>query len=199
MYDTLLNLPKLLVRFPITRKLILSSLLLGLLSTLSTGAIAQPAKTPVVAQILQKVSDEVDVAELQHRLKAQGSAGEGKRNMGAMNRAQQAYYLEKEKFATTIKELGIGIKLETENYRYQILPQGNQRERVMMTARAKRPELRSYTGAVFAVKTRGKDIITLAGICETDKPSSTPPAMPATPRKGMAEFQCPAGSHLLVR
>lgn len=42
-------------------------------------------------------------------------------------------------------------------------------------------------------------ITTVAGICETDKPSSTPPAMPATPRKGTAEFQCPAGSHLLVR
>ncbi len=81
----------------------------------------------------------------------------------------------------------------------EILPQGNQRERVMITDRAKRPELRSYTSAMFAVKTRGKEIITIAGICETDKPSSTPPAMPATPRKGMAEFQYPAGSHLLVR
>ncbi len=81
----------------------------------------------------------------------------------------------------------------------EILPQGNQRERVMITDRAKRPELRSYTSAMFAVKTRGKEIITIAGICETDKPSSTPPAMPATPRKGIAEFQYPAGSHLLVR
>jgi hypothetical protein len=123
---------------------------------------------------------------------------EGRQNLGSMNRAQQAYYLESSKFATTIEELGIGIKPETENYRYQVLPQANQNQSVMMTAQAKRPRLRSYTGAVFLVKINGEDLI-VAGICETDEPSSTPPAMPTAPRNGTSEIQCPAGSKLLGR
>jgi hypothetical protein len=123
---------------------------------------------------------------------------EGENYIGAMNRAQQAYYLEYEKFASKIEELGIGIKPETENYRYQILPQGNQTQSVMMTAQAKRPELRSYTGAVFVVKSKD-EALTLGGICETDEPSSTPPAMPTAPSNGSAEIQCPAGSHRLGR
>jgi hypothetical protein len=124
----------------------------------------------------------------------QARESEGRNNIAAMNRAQEANYLEFAKFAPDIQELGIGIKPETENYRYQIVSQGNQRESVMMTAQAKRPELRSYTGAVFVVKTNGEDL-TVAGICETDEPSSTPPAMPTAPRQAEAAIQCPAGSH----
>lgn len=122
---------------------------------------------------------------------------EGKLNMAAMSRAQQAYQLEVDKFASKIEDLGVGIKPETDNYSYRIVPQGNQTQRVMMTARSKRPELRSYTGAVFVVKSETNDMITIAGTCETDKPSSTPPAMPATPKQSTDEIQCPVGSHLV--
>jgi hypothetical protein len=117
-----------------------------------------------------------------------------------MNRAQQAFYLENEKFGPAIEDLGIGIKPESENYRYQIVPQGNQTQNVMMTAQAKRPELRSYTGAVFVVKD-GNELLTVAGICETDAPSSTPPTMPTAPSntQGRWKIQCPAGSHPLER
>jgi len=128
----------------------------------------------------------------------QARESEGRNNMGAMNRAQQANYLEFAKFAPDIQELGIGIQPETENYRYQIVSQGNQRESVMMTAQAKRPELRSYTGAVFVVKSKDEDL-TVATICETDEPSSTPPAMPTAPRQAEAAIQCPVGSHQLGR
>ncbi len=70
----------------------------------------------------------------------------------------------------------------------------------MMTTQAKRPELRSYTGAVFVVKD-GNDLLTVAGICETDAPSATPPAMPVAPSntQDRSMIQCPAGSHLLER
>jgi type II secretory pathway pseudopilin PulG len=123
-----------------------------------------------------------------------GSQSEGKQNLGTMNRAQQAYYLENEKFASRLEELGVGINPETENYRYRIVPQGNQTRSVMMTAQAKNAGLKSYTGAVFVVKVKDEDL-TLAEICETDEPSSTPPAMPSAPKNGTTEIQCPAGSH----
>ena len=116
-----------------------------------------------------------------------------------MNRAQQAFYLENEKFGTTIEELGIGIEPEDENYRYQVVPQGDQAQSVMMTAQAKRPELRSYTGAVFVLK-GGDEGVTFAWICETDAPSATPPAMPGAPSNTQDRLmiQCPPGSHPLA-
>lgn len=151
------------------------------------------------ALLLHKVSDTTTLPEntqsnnLTEAVKRAQQA-EGKQNTGAMSRAQQAYYLENEKFTTKIEELGIGIKSETENYSYKILPQGNQRQSVMMTAQAKRPGLRSYTGAVFVVKSNDERL-TVAQLCETDEPSMTPPAMPATPRTVSAEIQCATGSH----
>ncbi len=166
------------------------------------------------ADLFQKVSEETtlpsDVVDLSNmgtqnerviddlnRQTNEAREAEGRTNVGSMNRAQQAYHIEYSKFATTIEDLGLGINPESENYRYQVVSQGNQRERVMITAQAKRPELRSYTGAVVVVKQNGEDL-TVAGICETDEPSSTPPAMP-THRKDTGEFLCPAGSHLFRR
>lgn len=153
------------------------------------------------ATVLQKISDattlpsDVEVIDLQTEIN-QSRQAEGRQIIGAMNRAQQAHYLEYSRFATTTEDLLIGIKPETENYRYQIVPQGNQRERVMMTAQAKKPELRSYTSVVFIIQTNGEDL-SYVGICETDNPSSTPPAMPSISRNNTGEIQCPAGSHQL--
>ncbi|NES23910.1 MAG: hypothetical protein F6K41_34595 [Symploca sp. SIO3E6] len=126
--------------------------------------------------------------------KAQES--EGKINIGAMNRAQQAYKLENELFAANFPELGLGDKPETEIYHYQILPQGDRTQQVIMTATAQVSGLRSYTGAVFVIEKDGQTT-TVTAICETDQPSSTPPAMPTTPSQGSAEIQCPSGSKLI--
>lgn len=157
------------------------------------------------ATLLQKVSEvttlppDVEVQTIQMQL-LQAQQKEGKIILASMNRAQQAYHLENNKFATTISELGLGIKPETDNYRYQIIAQKDSTGSVMMTATAKRSELRSYTGAVFAVKTQdNQDTLTIAGICETDKPSTTPPAMPKTPSDAEAKIECPAGSNLVGR
>jgi type IV pilus assembly protein PilA len=45
---------------------------------------------------------------------------EGKQNIGALNRAQQAYYLEKNTFTKSVEKLDIGIKTQTEDYNYLI-------------------------------------------------------------------------------
>ena len=164
----------------------------------------QPRPTAFTSKaiLFQKVSEETTLPREVQLLGDLGTSenkareAEGRQNLGSMSRAQQAYYLESSKFATTIEELGIGIKPETENYRYQVLPQANQNQSVMMTAQAKRPRLRSYTGAVFVVKNNGEDL-TVAGICETDEPSSTPPAMPTAPQNATAGIQCATGSHRL--
>ncbi|WP_449417430.1 type IV pilin-like G/H family protein [Phormidium nigroviride] len=123
----------------------------------------------------------------------QGRESEGEQYIGSMNRAQQAFYAENEKFATEIDELGLGIDKETQNYRYQIVPQSGSIPSIMMTAQAKNPELKSYTGAVFVIKVNDENT-TVSLTCGTDKPSTTPPAMPRAPKSAEEEIKCPVGS-----
>jgi type IV pilus assembly protein PilA len=44
---------------------------------------------------------------------------EARNNVGAVGRAQQAYYLENQEFSNALVNLGIGIKTQTVNYYYQ--------------------------------------------------------------------------------
>ena len=52
-----------------------------------------------------------------------GRGVEARNNIGALNRAQQAYHyhLEQHKFTYTLDELGMGISTETVNYSYRIV------------------------------------------------------------------------------
>ncbi|WP_200819389.1 type IV pilin-like G/H family protein [Tolypothrix sp. NIES-4075] len=156
------------------------------------------------AMIFEKISDattlpknvQVFNGESENEASSQ-TAVEGKQIITAMNRAQQVYYLENNKFATTIEQLAVGIKPETESYQYKILPQGKSTSSVMMTATARSPESKSYTSAVFVTKVN-KENLTIAGICETNNPSKIPPTMlKFIPSKEGGQIQCPAGSNLL--
>ena len=113
-----------------------------------------------------------------------------------LNQAQKDYYLKHNKFAANIDELGIITNLETEDYRYEIIPQEDNTQSVMITATAKTEEFPSYTSAVFATQVDGKKT-TKSQICQTEKPSTSPPAMPASPQKEAGEVQCPRGSRPL--
>jgi hypothetical protein len=50
---------------------------------------------------------------------------EAKQYVGSMNRAQQAVFAEKTSFASKIPDLSLGIKSETDNYKYQIIQKLN--------------------------------------------------------------------------
>lgn len=176
MSNTILNFRQL----RISRKLIASSLFIGLLGGLIPSVNAQPTTQLAQVGAFQNQANKAREAE-------------GRNYTGAMARAQQAYFLEQNKFATTIEQLGLGIQPDTANYRLRILPQGNGTQRVMMTATAKRSGIRSYTSAVFVVKVKGQNT-TIAGVCGTAQPSSTPPKMPAAPKNGSTRIQCPSGS-----
>jgi hypothetical protein len=158
----------------------------------------RPTEFTVGAIYLQKVANTtalprntqiIDLAAQQR----QARESEGQQYIGSMNSAQQAFYGENEKFATAIDELGLGIKPETENYSYQIVPQNGSIPSAMMTAKAKSPELKSYTGAVFAIKVNG-EVTSVSVVCRTDRPSTAPPAMPIAPKNAEEEIKCPAGS-----
>ncbi|WP_445246509.1 type IV pilin-like G/H family protein [Microcoleus sp. OTE_8_concoct_300] len=158
----------------------------------------RPTEFTAGAIYLQKVANTtalprntqiIDLAAQQRQAKE----SEGQQYIGSMNSAQQAFYAENEKFATAIDDLGLGIKPETENYSYQIVPQSGSIPSAMMTAKAKSPELKSYTGAVFAIKVNG-EFTSVSVVCGTDQPSTTPPAMPIAPKNAEEEIKCPAGS-----
>lgn len=122
---------------------------------------------------------------------------EVKTYMAALTQVQQARHREQGKFAATIEDVSIGLKTETEFYRYKFMPQKDDTKSVMITAEAKNAQLPSYTGAVFATQVNGKTT-TVAQICATEKPSTTPPIMPNAPTSGSSEIKCPVGSRSII-
>ena len=99
---------------------------------------------------------------------------EAKTYIGSMNRAQQAFYLEKNAFAAQADfgTLGLGIATQTTNYVYKITDGGaggtivtNQAATVLATA-----PLKSYVGGVGVVVQSGtSEATTIAILCEADK------------------------------
>ncbi|MHC5719075.1 MAG: type IV pilin-like G/H family protein, partial [Nostoc sp.] len=98
---------------------------------------------------------------------------EAKTYLGTMNRAQQAFYLEQNRFASQADfgNLGLGIATQTTNYIYQIAGGGgtativtNQASTVSSIA-----PLKSYIGAVGLVTQTGtSEATTIAILCEAN-------------------------------
>lgn len=117
---------------------------------------------------------------------------EGKNNIGAINRAQQAYFLEYQQFNTDLTQLGIGIKTQTDNYRYtSTLNSGI----VAHNAMAVKAALKSYVGIVGTTTGAGatSEALTLAFACESDNPAVRDDAVDGT---GLG---CPAAHKSLAR
>ena len=100
---------------------------------------------------------------------------EARNNVGAMNRAQQAYNLEKRGFADEIGKLGLGIPSQTTNYGYDIEGGGTEAtvSDVNNVATQLDDKLKSYRGYVFTVNVDQDGVVekvTRAIICEAEKP-----------------------------
>ena len=111
---------------------------------------------------------------------------EAKQYVGSMNRAEQAFYLEKNGFSSSIIDLGLGIKTSTVNYQYKIKPgtvinasTNPYFDKVGPSALAQTTVLRSYAGAVVTGNTdpsaTSGEATTLAALCESKKPLTTVP------------------------
>lgn len=81
---------------------------------------------------------------------------EGKTYVGSMNRAQQAFWLEKSAFAKSIPALDLGISEETSNFKYEIqrLPLVSYQYAI-----PKNDKVKSFVGAVFVVVPEDKQIL----------------------------------------
>jgi hypothetical protein len=111
-------------------------------------------------------------------------------SMQNINRSQISFYTNKKKFATNLTELGAYLSPDN-NYTYETKLNPNQKPGSIATATAKASNLKSYSAAVVAFKTKGKTT-TYSGICETQAASKTPPAPPTIGKTG--KVTCPSGS-----
>lgn len=114
---------------------------------------------------------------------AKARQSEAKTYVGSANRAQQAYYLEKQRFADTLDNLAIGIASTTANYSYATT--GSSRgvtgtnANAYSQAQPQEPSLKAYVGAVnLATPTGSNEATTLAAVCEAKLPPVNSGASP---------------------
>jgi len=110
---------------------------------------------------------------------------EAKTYIGSINRGQQAYFIENNKFTDSLSALGIGISSETDNYSYNI-ELYREGSIAVSTANAKNSELKSFGGLVY-VKGKNSEKTTESILCQTNSPSLAFPDF-----KSIDE--CPSGS-----
>jgi type IV pilus assembly protein PilA len=101
---------------------------------------------------------------------------EAKNNVGAVNRAQQAFFLENQVFATSLQALQAGIKTQTDNYSYLITTTtANASSFVVVRATARKNALKSYYGSTYTMigDSATSEALTLAVACETITPTQS--------------------------
>ena len=146
------------------------------------------------ALFLNRISNDTNLpkdVEVTTRQSGASSArqAEAKTYVGSMNRAQQAFFLEKNYFAGNLEVLAIGIPSKTENYKYQVMVLDSTKA-VQNMAIAKGDSLKSYTGLVYLAKTPDSpEPYTTSLLCESLKPTrQMPPKFILKP-----EPECPSG------
>ncbi|MCT7956751.1 type IV pilin-like G/H family protein [Laspinema palackyanum] len=115
---------------------------------------------------------------------------EARNNVGAMNRAQQAFFLEKGRFGA-YSELGVGIQTETTNYKYEFNPPAptTANSGLAILASTLTNGLKPYTGLVWAeVDETTSQSTTRALLCE----EKLPKAEAGSPTLGGAATDCGA-------
>lgn len=127
---------------------------------------------------------------------------EPKNNVGTLNRAQQAYQLEYSQFASTINELGVGLRSRTENYEYFIT--GPTDGVIINQGVAHKPALKSYAGLVATFLPTGADnpgseVLTVALACESNAPLKDTPYPDTTSAQQVFEGECNADYKSLGR
>lgn len=99
---------------------------------------------------------------------------EARNYVGTVNRSQQAYFLEYQKFATNLSELQVGIKSKSENYGYEIVAPKPE-EFAQFKGEATKKALKSYYGLVGTTvgDSATSEALTLAIACESPDPTTS--------------------------
>jgi len=115
---------------------------------------------------------------LNQAAKARGA--EAKSNVGALNRAQQAYYLEQQQFSTDVAALGLSFPTASENFEYKISGGGSGQSSVTNQGNSLKDDIKSYGGGVFytASNTSGVSGSTSTILCEAKNAGKNNPVTP---------------------
>lgn len=140
------------------------------------------------------------IANSQSSLSNRTKESEARRSIGALNRAQQAYHLENDRFTTNLESTGV-VKPDTANYRYRLFIAPDRYPAAMQVALPKSPALSTFIGFVYLDKTAlGKTALdetaTIPNLCVSEKPGTPMPLWSAIdykkPKKG-EPIACPSG------
>jgi len=110
----------------------------------------------------------------------------------AIAKGQESYYKMNGNFASSLDKLSLNFNLETEDYRYSLVSEGEKAQRVVVTAAAKLDGLPSYAG-IMVVNPSDESVEATLNACKTIEPSRIPPVFPPTFLPGQ-ELNCPPGS-----
>lgn len=121
---------------------------------------------------------------------------EARQYIGSLNRAQQAYYVERNQLTALFDNLGLRLSPETRYYQYSIVVENS--NRVFHQAKPKLHSIKGYMGAVFLIphpenyqKSAGepeRDMLTI--ICESNELG----VVPQKPYLEGSELFCAPGS-----
>jgi type IV pilus assembly protein PilA len=89
---------------------------------------------------------------------------EAKQYVASMNKGQQAYFAENTIFGTSVEALGLGLKTQTTNYKYELGPADPAKANVTATP-SNTETLRAYGGSVSLVDA-GEAKTTQSVLCE---------------------------------
>lgn len=129
--------------------------------------------------------------------KVGSSQSEAKTYVGTMNRAQQAYYLEKNEFGTTLRELGLSPSFSenTEQYQYRIFNYPRRDRAVMVAGIPKRSGLKTYIGLVsLGVIEQSGEATTFTNLCASEVAKPILPKLPPLSTIPKSKpMSCPSG------
>jgi hypothetical protein len=128
--------------------------------------------------------------------------------ISSINKGQQAYYAEYGQFSDSSAKLSLGLKEQTKNYNYTIVSSmgpvqtlHNHREpaqfesAIAIVKPTDRNPGKSYTGAVFAYKKKGSNLIrTISAICQSDRENESYAATLSPPTFDGQEIHCQPGT-----
>ncbi len=104
---------------------------------------------------------------------------EAKTYVGSVNRAQQAYYLENQLFASSLGDLQAGIKSQTDNFSYSIFGGGSSATTAQFQADlvGGKKGLKTYYGVTGTITGNAatSEALTIAIACESDIPGTIVP------------------------
>lgn len=110
---------------------------------------------------------------------------EAKQYAGSMNRAQQASFAEQGKFGSNVEVLGLGIRTQTENYKYSVIPAAGidtNTTQVGNVASGQSTALKSYIGSVALIQATGAtEKSSTAVLCESTAAGVAAPTLANTP------------------